>query len=159
MDSPKKVDFSKFRFVNRFKNDKEQRKLLVGKPLFSFIHFIMVNQIKDDRIVSSSIFPEYMFDDGKKFTTIDSEFVPGASVYEYVTPKKTIEYKILERANQQDKSILYFVKERDHIKLYSKITQLNADSPISFLRTGGKEFIHDDKTGVYYPFRVINVKI
>jgi hypothetical protein len=37
----KKVDFLKYRFLNRFKNDKEQRKLLVGEPLFSFIHLYL----------------------------------------------------------------------------------------------------------------------
>ena len=159
METQKKVKFSKFKLTKRFQQDKNQRKLLVGQPLFSFIHFILVNQIKNDKIVNSSIVPEFMLDQGKAFTTLDSEYVPGTHVYEYLTPQKTIEYKILERANQQEKGILYFVKERDHIKLYPKITQLDSNSLISFLRSGGKNFIHDDKTGVYYPFRIINIKI
>jgi len=163
----KKVDFLKYRFLNRFKNDIEQRKLLVGEPLFSFIHFVMVNIVKNDNILNSFIFPEFLFEDGKKFSTLDSEYVTGSVVCEYFTPQKFIEYKILETPTNKFKvqqgqnvcDLLYFVKDGDHIELFPKITELTTDSTFSFLRAGKKEFIHDDKTGVYYPFRKIKIKI
>jgi hypothetical protein len=180
---PKTVRFSRFKHIIKFNLNPHQRSLNVGKRLESFIHFLMIREVRNGKVVQEYVFPYKISKQGgekEESNYIWEEDTPrmekfyleedvtdgyGKNVMYRVYDTEPKTYRPLTKTEEKTRNVselVVFVRDGSKLKLVPFKSVLGPRVDISIFeskRRHGRHFLHDDKFGMYYPLTILEREV